>query len=175
MKKFLAGMLAMIIIGLVGAYFVLQSGKIPANADGKPGALELWMARTSLRATLRHQAPKGPNPVALTDAHLIAGIRLYGRHCVICHGTWRGNASASSIAVGEYPRPPQLASAGVEDDPPGYSFWKIKHGIRLTGMPSWRKTLNDRQIWTIALFLKHMNTLPPSAERVWQQVKPAQS
>jgi hypothetical protein len=35
-----------------------------------------------------------------------------------------------------YQKPPQLATHGSEDDPEGISFWKIKHGIRLTGMPS---------------------------------------
>src|SRR5215472_1183838 len=30
----------------------------------------------------------------------------------------------------------QLATDGVEDDPEAFSFWKIKHGIRWTGMPS---------------------------------------
>ena len=171
MKYFLAGVLTTLVALLAGGYLLLQSGRIPANADGKPSRLELWMARTSLRATLRHQAPKGPDPVSLTNANLIAGIRLYGEHCAICHGTAQGTASASPVAKGEYPRPPQLASDGVEDDPPGYSFWKIKHGIRLTGMPSFKGTLTDQQIWTIALFLKHMNALPPTAEHAWQQVR----
>ena len=171
MKHFLAGVLTTLVALLIGGYLVLQSGRIPANADGTPSRLELWMARTSLRATLRQQAPKGADPIPLTDANLIAGVHIFGEHCAICHGTARGTASATPVAKGEYPRPPQLASDGVEDDPPGYSFWKIKHGIRLTGMPSFKSALTDQQIWTVALFLKHMNTLPPAAEQVWQQVK----
>jgi len=80
-------------------------------------------------------------------------------------------AAASPVAKREYPRPPQLASEGVEDDPEGFSFWKIEHGIRWTGMPSWKGTLDARQIWTLALFLKHMDKLPPTAEQAWQEVK----
>ncbi|HET9122980.1 MAG TPA: cytochrome c [Acidiferrobacteraceae bacterium] len=171
MRPFLAGVLTTVLILIAGGYLLLQSGRIPANADGKPTALELWMARTSLRATLRREAPKGPDPVAATPANLIAGARLFGQHCAICHGTAEGAASASPVAKGEYPKPPQLATDGVEDDPPGYSFWKIRHGIRLTGMPSFKGTLNDHQIWTIALFLQHMNRLPPAAETVWQHVR----
>ncbi len=171
MKYFLAGVLTTLVTLLVGSYAVLQSGRIPANADGTPGRLELWMARTSLHATLRQQAPKGPDPIPLTTANLIAGVRIFGEHCAICHGTSRGTASASPVAKGEYPRPPQLASDGVEDDPPGYSFWKIKHGIRLTGMPSFKSALTDQQIWTVSLFLRHMDSLPPAAKLAWQQVK----
>jgi mono/diheme cytochrome c family protein len=123
-----------------------------------------------LRATLARDAPKGPNPVPLNDANLIAGIQLYGTHCAICHGTAKGDASASPIAKGEYPSPPQLATEGVEDDPEGWTVWKVKNGIRWTGMPAWDGTLNDQQIWTLALFLKHMDKLPPSAEQVWQGI-----
>ena len=154
-----------------GGYAVLRAGLIPANADANPGSLETWAAGASLDATLARDAPKGPNPVALTDVNLIAGIDLYGQHCAICHGTAKGDASASPIAKGEYPAPPQLATNGVEEDPEGYSFWTIKHGIRWTGMPSWAGTLNDEQIWTVALFLKHMDKLPPAAEQAWQNVR----
>ncbi len=171
MKYFLAGVLTTLVTLLVGGYALLHSGSIPANADGTPGRLELWMARTSLHATLLQQAPKEPDPIPLTTANLIAGVRIFGEHCAICHGTYRGNASASPVAKGEYPRPPQLASDGVEDDPPGYSFWKIKHGIRLTGMPSFKSALTDQQIWTVSLFLRHMDSLPPAAKLAWQQVK----
>lgn len=171
MRGFIAGVVAVIVIGLIAVYLVLRSGLIPANADAKPGGFELWAANTSLEGTLRKKAPEGPNPVALTDANLIEGIRLYGDHCAICHGTAAGDASASPIAKGLYPAPPQLAAEGVEDDPEGESFWKIKHGIRLTGMPSWSKSLNERQIWTIALFLKHMDKLPAGPKAVWLQVK----
>ena len=156
---------------LGGGYAVLRAGLIPANADASPGPLETWAAHTSLDATLARDAPKGSNPVALTDANLVAGIDLYGQHCAICHGTAKGEASASAIAKGEYPAPPQLATNGVEDDPEGYSFWIIKHGIRWTGMPSWAGTLNDEQIWTVALFLKHMDKLPPAAQQAWQNIR----
>jgi thiosulfate dehydrogenase len=170
MRGFIAGILTTIVLALVGAYVLLQSGLIPANADAMPGGLEIWAANTSLDATLQREAPKGPDPVALSDDNLMEGVKLYGQHCAICHGTAAGDASASPVAKGLYPRPPQLATDGVEDDAEGYSYWKIKHGIRLTGMPSWAGALNDQQIWTLALFLKHMDKLSPGAQQAWKQV-----
>lgn len=77
----------------------------------------------------------------------------------------------SPIAKGLYPKPPQLATDGVEDDPEGVSFWRIKHGIRLTGMPSFGYSLSDREIWTLALFLKNMDKLPSAVQTVWQNVQ----
>jgi mono/diheme cytochrome c family protein len=171
LRAFVWGVVLTILAALGGGYAVLRAGLIPANADANAGPLETWAAQTSLDATLARDAPKGPNPVALTDANLVAGIDLYGQHCAICHGTAKGEASATPIAKGEYPAPPQLATNGVEDDPEGYSFWIIKHGIRWTAMPSWAGTLNDEQIWTVALFLKHMDKLPPAAQQAWQNVR----
>jgi len=171
LRGFLLGILATIVVAAVGGYIVLSSGLVPANADAEPGWLETWAANTSLEATLDREAPKGPNPVALTDDNLVAGVELFGRHCAICHGTEQGNASASSVAKGLYSRPPQLATDGVEGDPEGFSFWIIKHGIRWTGMPSWESTLTDEQIWTLALFLKHMDKLPSAAQQAWQKVR----
>ena len=171
LRAFVLGVVLTILAAAGGGYAILRAGLIPANADASPGWLETWAAGAALDATLAREAPKSPNPVALSDANLIAGIDLYGQHCAICHGTAKGDASASPIAKGEYPAPPQLAMDGVEDDPEGYSFWKIAHGIRWTGMPAWRGTLNDEQIWTLALFLKNMDKLPPAAEQARQNVR----
>ncbi|WP_161984258.1 c-type cytochrome [Sulfuriferula plumbiphila] len=171
MKSIIMGVALTLAAALIGAYALVLSGLIPANADAKPGRLETWMARTSLDATLRRDAPKDPNPVALTDQNLINGVHLFAQNCAVCHGSEKGIASLSPIAKGLYQKPPQFATDGVEDDPEGVSFWKIKHGIRLTGMPSFRYSLSDRQIWTLALFLKHMDKLSPAVQQTWQQVQ----
>lgn len=167
---FILGILFSIIVAVVGGYVTIVSGWIPANADATPGGLEKWAAGNSLRATLAADAPKEANPVPATDANLIEGIRLYGTHCAICHGSARGDSAESAIAKGEYPEPPQLATDGVEDDPEGWTFWKIQHGIRWTGMPSWKYEFDERQMWTLALFLKHMDKLPPAADAAWKAI-----
>lgn len=170
LKGFLLGVAAMIVAAPIGLYLMLVNGTISAGADSAPIPFEIWAASTSLHASLTREAPRTPNPVPLTNENLITGIQLYARHCAICHGTARGDASASPVAKGENPRPPQLATDGVEDDPQGVTFWKIDHGIRWTGMPAWKATLSTQQMWTLALFLKHMDKLPPAAQQAWQAV-----
>ena len=168
LRGFIVGIIFTLLVALGAGYAVLSSGAISANADAPPSALETVIANMSLDATLRNEALKINNPIARTDANLISGIELYGTHCAICHGTSAGDASASSIAKGENPKPPQLATDGVEADPESWTYWKVKHGIRWTGMPAWKDELNDDQIWTLALFLKHMDKLPPVAAAKWR-------
>ncbi len=170
-RGFALGVVASLVALALCAYVGIEAGLMPANADAKPSKLERWMARTSLHATLARDAPKSANTIPLTDGNLIAGIRLYAANCAICHGAADGKPS--NIARGLYQRPPQLAKDGVEDDPDGETFWKVDHGIRLTGMPAFGGRLDDAQLWQLTLFLKHMDSLPPAAARVWKSVKPS--
>ncbi len=167
-RGFVLGIVVTLAAAALFAYVGVRAGLMPANADAKPSALERWAARTSLHATLAREAPKIDNPVPLTDANLLAGIKLYGENCAVCHGA--ANGKPSNIAQGLYQQPPQLAKDGVEDDPDGVTYWKVAHGIRLTGMPAFSPTLDDRQIWEVSLFLKHMDGLPPAPERAWKAV-----
>jgi thiosulfate dehydrogenase len=169
-RGFILGLVAALVALALCAYVGIEAGLMPANADAKPSKLERWMAGTSLHATLARAASKSANPVPLTDENLIAGIRLYAANCAICHGAADGKPS--NIARGLYQRPPQLAKDGVEDDPDGVTFWKVDHGIRLTGMPAFGGRLDDTQLWQVTLFLKHMDALPPAAARAWKSVKP---
>jgi len=171
LKGMVSGCALTLAVALIGAYFLVRSGLIPANADATPGSLETWIARTSLEATLRRDAPRGQNPVEATEQNLLNGVHLFAENCAVCHGSGKQAASPSPIAKGLYQKPPQMATDGVEDDLEGVSFWKIKHGIRLTGMPSFAYSLSNQQIWTLAAFLKHMDKLPPAVQQTWEQVQ----
>ena len=111
--------------------------------------------------------------MAPSDENLLAGMKLYVANCAVCHGVADGNAT--NVAHGLYQHPPQLASSGVEDDPPGVVYWKIKHGIRLTGMPSFGATLSDKQIWQLTAFLQHMDRLPPRLDSEWKRARVAET
>jgi len=167
-KGFLYGILLSILTVLIGGFIFITKGWMPANADAPPPALEKWMARSSLRATLQREAPTTPNPEAFNDENLIAGIHLYTVNCLVCHGASDG--IPSNVAKGLYQHAPQLAQHGVTDDPEGKIYWFVKHGVRLTGMPSYNGSLSDQQIWQVVSFLKHMDALTAEANKVWKAV-----
>jgi thiosulfate dehydrogenase len=164
-KGFILGFTAAVVALVVGGFLFVTSGALPAGQDSKPSGLETWAAKKSLRAAMRREAQGLKSPIPPTDENLAAGIALYRSHCQVCHGGADG--AASSIAKGLTPSAPQLAKHGVEDDPEGTTYWKVAHGIRFTGMPAFRETLSDHEIWQIALFSKHMDSLPPGARSAW--------
>lgn len=170
-KGFVLGLAAAIVLAIAGGYFFVTTGALPAGQDVKPGALETWAAKASLRATMKREA-KGLTPkLAPTDDNLAAGARLYVMHCKVCHGG--PDAAPSEIATGLSPKAPQLAKDGVEDDPEGTIYWKIAHGIRFTGMPAFRPTRSEQELWQLTLFLKRMDKLPPEIRASWTTAQKA--
>jgi thiosulfate dehydrogenase len=50
----------------------------------------------------------------------------------------------------------------VSDDPVGETYWKVANGIRLTGMPSYRGSLEEKQMWQVSLLLANGDKLSPA-------------
>jgi mono/diheme cytochrome c family protein len=51
--------------------------------------------------------------------------------------------------------------AQEEMQPAQRAFWIVKHGIKMTGMPAWGKTLDDAAIWDIVAFVRKMPAMSP--------------
>ena len=98
------GIVLTLALAALAAYVAVIDGWLPAGADGQPGKLETWAAKTSLHVTLRREAPKTDNPVAGTDANLESGIKLYAANCIVCHGA--ADKRPSNIALGLYQNAP---------------------------------------------------------------------
>ena len=172
-KGILIGIAATLLAGLAGAYMFISLGLMPANADGKPLALETWAAQKSLHAAIDREAPDGLGPLPADKDNMLAGAALYKANCLVCHGGPDGKPS--KISRGLYQRPPLFAHAGVDDDNDGEIYWIIKHGIRLTGMPAFGPTLTEDELWQATLFLKHLPHLHPKAEAVWKAMPSAEA
>jgi thiosulfate dehydrogenase len=159
--------LAVLLLGFVA----IKEGIMPANADADPGGLEHWAAKASLKATMKRGMRELKGPDAPGDSVMTAGVKLYRTHCLVCHGA--ADAKASSVAKGLYQKPPQFGKDDVTDDPVEMTYWKITHGIRFTGMPSYHETLTDNERWAIASFLRHQDSLPPNALAAWKSLPSA--
>jgi mono/diheme cytochrome c family protein len=160
-----------ITVALAGAvsYLAVVNGWLPARQDEAPGELETWAAHHALKATLNREATM-QSPIAADEENLMAGAEVYHANCAGCHGTPKDPEPA--FAKGFIP-PPTLFGNGdiVSDDPEGWSYWKIKHGIKFTGMPSFTPSLSDKEMWQVTLFLKHMDKLPDKVKAFWREMK----
>jgi thiosulfate dehydrogenase len=167
MRGFIGGFVAAIVILAVIFVVAVETGRLPARADGPLMPGEKWASHTALNATIRREAPKPPYPYSPpTQADIVQGARLYVQNCAMCHGT--AHSTPDSIARGLGVKPPQFTKHGVDDDPEGETYWKIEHGIRFTGMPAFDKAMDEKSIWQITYFMKRLpKQLPAAALAIW--------
>ena len=55
---------------------------------------------------------------------------------------------------------------------PAETFWIIKHGIKMTAMPAWGKTHDDRLIWDMVAFVRKLPGLSPAQYQAITQNAP---
>jgi mono/diheme cytochrome c family protein len=87
------------------------------------------------------------------------GASRYAALCAGCH--LAPGVTKSAVRAGLYPHPPNLAQEEVQEE--RRSFWIIKHGIKMSAMPAWGKTLDDATIWEIVSFMRELPAMSPEA------------
>ncbi len=167
MGKFIFGLIIGILLVPAGFYWYTSSGRAPVATSAAPMPFETFFAKTALRAKVRREAPKTHSTTG-TEGEYLAGAQVYRHNCALCHGL--PGRPVSGVAKGEFPPPPQLLQPRqmVTDDPVGATYWKVKHGIRLTGMPGFHATLTDEQIWNVSLMLANADKLPADVNQALQ-------
>ncbi len=155
---FILGIVVTIAALFVGGYIFLRSGGVSMETTASPLPLERTVARMALRASLGG-ARQEKDPLPFNEANMVAGAHQYHDHCAVCHGL--PGQPESTIAKGMFPDPPQLFEKRdmVTDDPEGVTFWKVTHGIRLSGMPGFGKALPDDARWQVTMLVAHADQL----------------
>jgi thiosulfate dehydrogenase len=165
--KFVLGLVIGLIIVPLAGYFYFASGSAPVATSDNTMPFEAMLANKALHARIDKEMPKTV-PIAANEAEFMAGADVYREHCAVCHGV--PNKEQSAIAKGMFPKPPHLfRGKGVTDDEPGETYWKVANGIRLTGMPAFKQSLGDTQMWQVSLLLANANKI---SDAVKQELQP---
>ncbi|HEX4773448.1 MAG TPA: cytochrome c [Bryobacteraceae bacterium] len=166
-KSFLIGFLIGIVVLPAFGYLYFRFGYAPVATAASPFPFERSLAHMALNARIEKEAPKAV-PIETSTENYQAGVTLYRTHCAFCHGL-PGQAQ-SLTSKGMFPRPPQLFEGhGVTDDPAGETYWKIKNGIRLTGMPAYSGGLTEKEMWQLSIMLANADKLPIEAHNKLQE------
>ena len=123
-----------------------------------PLPLEKTVAKMALRASIGNAGDQ-KDPLPFDDGNMVAAVKTYKEHCAVCHGV--PGQPRTAISKGMFPSPPQLFEKEemVTDDPEGVTYWKVTHGIRLSGMPGFESTLSDTQRWQVTMLVTHADKL----------------
>jgi mono/diheme cytochrome c family protein len=167
MVKFLAfiGFLAIVVAIGAGVFFLGGFFNVAATSED-PGIVNWALIQTRQASVARHAKDAAP-PIPLDDpANIRAGARAFAeRGCVHCHGA--PGVDWSKFSEGLRPDPPDLKKIVTEREARDL-FWVVKNGIKMTGMPGFGLVnVPDREIWTIAAFLKKLPTVSAEDYKAW--------
>ena len=160
----LVGFLAIVAAIAAGVYFF--GGFYSVAGTAEEPAFVKWLLFKVRMASVRQHALEKP-PMSLDDAAVVqAGARAFKeRGCINCHGAPGENWA--KFSEGMRPDPPDLKEVAPERSPEEL-FWVIKNGINMTGMPSFGMIeVPDREIWTIAAFVKKLPTISEADFKTW--------
>lgn len=97
---------------------------------------------------------------ALQGAQRIrSGAALYAAHCRQCHGA--PGVAPDALAMGMLPAPVNLVATARQWSPQE-SYWLIRNGLKMTGMPAWEHQMSDAQMWDVVAFLETLPRLSPA-------------
>lgn len=165
MIKFLIGFLTAVALGVLALFCYVRFGFVDPRADIEPSSLEKRIAMPALDASVDRRVPNMKNPILPTSENLLVGMKIYQATCSGCHG----DISHPHLAFGDsfYPRAPQFVEDAA-DMSENQNFYIIQHGVRLSGMPGWKTSLKEPEIWQVTTFLNNMNKLPSQISTAWK-------
>lgn len=153
MKLILTTILTLLLAALA-VVVISYSGLINISAvDEESGALH-WLLHNTYENSVAAAAKDVTMDADLSDEALILrGAQNYQQMCSGCH-TAPGE-EPTVISQGLNPAAPDLNRI-ARNRTPEESFWVIKNGVKMSGMPALGPTHEDSELWALVAFIENM-------------------
>jgi mono/diheme cytochrome c family protein len=159
---------AVLAVGVSGAVLFVESGFYNIGADDHHTKIALALIEQLRDRSIGVRARTIDLRYVEDPERVAAGAQRYAALCVGCH--LAPGVTKSEIRPGLYPHPPNLAQEDLRDG--RRAFWVVKHGIKMSAMPSWGKTLDDEAIWDVISFVRKMPDMTPETYQTLAQGLP---
>jgi mono/diheme cytochrome c family protein len=144
----------LLVIGV--AAFGIYGGLYNIAADAPHTQPVYWLLETVRERSIAARATGVVVPPDLADPKRVAaGAAQYAEMCSGCH--LAPGMKRTEISQGLYPRAPELRRGSRLT--PAEEFWVVKHGVKMTGMPAWGVTHDDKLLWDVVAFLRKLPEL----------------
>jgi len=157
MRKLMFTVAAVAIAIVATGYVVLSHG---LAADRAPGRIETFVARRLVLLSIPSADRSAANPYAADPGAWRQAVDHFGEHCSICHGA--DGRGQSEFGPRMYPPVPDLTSVDIQRFSDGALSSIIRNGVRWTGMPAFRSTDSDEEIWKLVSLIRRLPTLSPA-------------
>ena len=145
----LLGIIGGLLLATVCLLLYLRFGRPPVAVTDSAAFWEPLVTHVPLEARARAETKPAPFPASEEVFESAAGI--YRVQCAQCHGTPGHDAQLGHAML---PRAQQFFHRRVaQPQSAGELFWKTAFGVRHSGMPAYRQSLTNTQLWQLALLL----------------------
>lgn len=155
--KTLKVIIALAVVAVVGIGVYIYSGAYNIGADVPHTAAVYWLAGTVREHSVSAHAQGIKVPPLNDPEMLMVGAGQYAAMCSGCH--LAPGYDSNETREGLYPKPPKLYQGHGHIMSPAKTFWVIKHGIEMSGMPAWGKSHSDEELWAITAFVMQLPKL----------------
>jgi mono/diheme cytochrome c family protein len=156
--NFFGGLLATLTVLVLSGLALLYSGTFNVAATEPHTPFGAWLLSNVVQYSVKARAGGIAVPAQFTDDDVRQGFLSFDQTCATCHGA--PGKERSEIGRGLNPVPPDLGQAAGRWSS-AELFWIVKHGLRMTGMPAFGPTLDDRQLWNIVAFAQRLPGMTP--------------
>jgi mono/diheme cytochrome c family protein len=160
----------LLILFVVCAFAFIYFGIFDIAASHPHSNLTLWFIDKTVTQSVKRHAHGIIPPDLSNPAMIRSGSYHFQQMCVQCHGG--PGVERSDAGEGLYPKGPDLADA-KQDWAPQELFWITKNGLKMTGMPAWGRTSEDKDIWAMVAFMEQLPAISP--EKYQQMLSEAES
>ncbi|WP_353254193.1 cytochrome c [Salinisphaera sp. PC39] len=159
MRKYALGsLLSLAVVGAVALTWALGGFMNVAATYPDPPPLA-WLLHSTYTSSVERRSTNIQVPADLgASEQILRGARSYLAMCSGCH-TPPGQ-SPTPVSQGLYPPPPDLVEL-IPHRSPSEAFWVIENGVRMTGMPAFGPTHEDKELWALVAFLDHIAGASP--------------
>ena len=140
-------------VGAIGGLIVLRGGFYDISATESHYPLIYTVFEEGLQYSIQNHAQDIQVPALGAPEQILRGGAVYSANCLGCHG---GPGTApSKHGMSMQPVPGPLVDADTNWRTREL-YWITRHGIKMSGMPSWEYHLSDSDIWATVAFVSGM-------------------
>jgi mono/diheme cytochrome c family protein len=167
MKKIILTVLITFAVSFLGLWLYMLSGMYDISQLTPHNAITKWMIKTTKHHSIDKAMKENTVPDLSNPEITITGFKLYNKLCVECHAA--PGVDAQPMTKGLYPKPPVIyKSKNIPEAQE--AFWIIKNGIKMTSMPAYGPSHNDKDLWALTAFTSNkLGKMTPNDYKDWKE------
>ena len=168
MKSFLWSLVVIIGFMILAGAAVIWSGVYDVAADSPHLKVTFWLLDEAREQSIETHSRGIVAPLLQGEQIVDRGFPHFNETCRLCHGG--PGLSPLEFTQGLYPKPPLFPSREVQQELNDVElYWVIKHGLKMTAMPSFGVNHSDEDLWAIVAFMRRLPTLSPQEYQAMAQ------